>query len=281
MHGRHSKTRPVLPCEFHCQVNNNIIMNTLKNIRSIAAALLSMSIIFLASCKKEEPKPGPQTGTVNIELEHAWGPDYKPFAFNTQLIHPLTKDSITFTHLRYYISNIKLQRTDGSWWAQSESYYLADASSASGSLLALKDVPLGEYKALNFTIGVDSARNVSGAQTGALSPTNGMYWPWSGYIHIRAEGQSPTSPTKAFTYHIGGYSGADNAVRTVSFNFPNENLMCTANGTPQIHMKVNTARFWHGGIRTADLNTIHAPGPDAVTLANNFAGAFIVDHVHN
>jgi hypothetical protein len=255
---------------------------TMKNVKTILGATLAAAILALASCKKDPvPDPQPQTGEVNIEFEHAWGPDFKPFRFDTALVHPTTKDTLTFQHLRYYITNIRLQRTDGSWWAQDESYYLVDASTATGSLLKLSGVPAGEYKALSYMLGVDSARNVSGAQSGFLSPTYGMYWPWTGYINIRAEGISTTSPTKAFTYHLGGYSGADNTVRTLSYNFPDQNLRCTPTGKPQIHMKVNVARFWHGGIKTADIHTIHAPGPNAVTLATNFAGAFVLDHVHN
>jgi hypothetical protein len=63
-----------------------------------------------------------------------------------------------------------------------------------------------------------------------------MYWPWTGYINIRAEGISPTSPTKAFTYHLGGYSGADNTVRTLNFSFPDQNLRCTPAGKPQVQL---------------------------------------------
>ncbi|WP_316930094.1 MbnP family protein, partial [Hymenobacter sp. IS2118] len=45
-------------------------------------------------------------------------------------------------------------------------------------LLALKDIPVGDYQSVSFTVGVDSARNVAGAQTGALDPNNGMFWTW-------------------------------------------------------------------------------------------------------
>jgi hypothetical protein len=261
---------------------HQLINQIMKKINMLLGLVVLAAILPLSSCKKDKKiDPTPQTGEVRIEFEHAWGPNFHPFRFDTALVHPTTKDTLTFQHLRYYITNIRLQRTDGSWWVQDDSYYLVDASSISGSLLKITGVPVGEYKAISYMLGVDSARNESGAQTGVLSPTYGMYWPWTGYINIRTEGISTTSPTKAFTYHLGGYSGADNTIRTLSFNFTDVNLRCTPEGKPQVHMKVNTARFWHGGIKTADIHTIHTPGPNAVTLANNFAGAFVFDHVHN
>jgi hypothetical protein len=61
---------------------------------------------------------------------------------------------------------------------------------------------------MEFMIGVDSARNNSGAQTGALDPTNGMFWSWStGYIMAKFEGTSAQSPAaaNALKFHIGGF----------------------------------------------------------------------------
>jgi hypothetical protein len=65
------------------------------------------------------------------------------------------------------------------------------------------NVPAGTYTGMYLTMGVDSARNVSGAQEGALDPANGMFWSWtSGYIMIKAEGLSPQGAGGSFTYHL-------------------------------------------------------------------------------
>jgi hypothetical protein len=61
-------------------------------------------------------------------------------------------------------------------------YFLVDFSDTTTTTLKLTILPY-LYNRLSFVIGVDSARNVSGAQTGALDPANGMFWTWNtGYI---------------------------------------------------------------------------------------------------
>lgn len=54
-------------------------------------------------------------------------------------------------------------------------YFLIDASDAGSTTIALQALP-GKYDQVAFTIGVDSIRNISGAQTGALDPGKGMFW---------------------------------------------------------------------------------------------------------
>ena len=55
--------------------------------------------------------------------------------------------------------------------------------------LELADIPNGEYTKVNYTIGVDAARNTEGAQDGALDLVNGMFWSWNtGYIFMKMEG---------------------------------------------------------------------------------------------
>ncbi len=251
----------------------------------LAFAAIS-SILFFSACENDDHDDDHDhgtTGTVSIELEHVWGPTAEAWAVGQKKVHPLTGDTITFTQLRYYFTNVKLQKTDGSWWTQPESYHLADASSTSGSTLKLDNVPAGEYKSITFTIGVDSARNVSGAQTGALSVSNGMFWDWApnGYIFVRAEGQSPQSPTGVFLYHLGGYSGENNAIQTRNLLFGSTNLMASPASAPVIHMRVNAAKFWHGGVKIKDLSVIHNVGAAAVSMSKNFSDGFIVDHIHN
>lgn len=248
-----------------------------------AALLAATAILTFSSCEKDDDhQHDGELGSVTLELEHVWGPTAAEFAIGKELIHPVTGDTITFNLLKYYVSNIKLQKTDGTWWVQPESYYLAGAATAEEGMLKINNVPEGEYKAIEFTIGVDSLHNVSGAQTGALSASNGMFWDWStGYIFVRAEGKSPHSPTGNFLYHLGGFEGANNAINTITMNFGAENLRASKNAAPMIHAKVNAARFWHGGVKIKDLSVIHAMGPEAVSMAKNFATGIVFDHIHN
>lgn len=71
---------------------------------------------------------------------------------------------------------------------------------------------------IRFSLGIDSLTNVSGALGGDLDPTLGMYWAWqSGYVNMKIEGTNPNCPARGnrFQYHLGGYSGAFNAIQRV------------------------------------------------------------------
>jgi hypothetical protein len=238
------------------------------------------------SCTKENPTPTPtdpvmETGTVLLKFDHVWGPTMGAFSIGQSLVHPMSNEELTFSLLNYYITNVKLTKADGSTYVQPESYHLVRLSSGSFAELVLENIPVGEYTGITYTIGVDSARNVSGIQEGALSPSNGMFWSWNtGYIFVKAEGTSPQSPNGEFKYHLGGFSGEHNAIRTNSHTFVGQ-LRVLKNAEPSIHFYVNAARFWHGGLRVADLNTVHMPGSNAATLAGNFRDAFVLDHIHN
>lgn len=252
-----------------------------------AIALMAFATITLNSCKKPAPAGSlPTEGKVDLQFDHKWGPSNAPFTMNTALTHPATGETMTFTTLKYYISNVKLKKEDGTWWTQPESYHLIVVGDNVAPKIQLEKVPVGKYTAIEYTIGVDSTRNVSGAQTGALAPSNGMFWSWlTGYIFIKAEGTSPDSGASSgeFKYHIGGFRNENNtnAVRVNTQDFPNLLNVDGHDGhNAKVHFYVNTARFWHGGISLQDMHTVHMPGANALIIADNFQGAFIVHHIH-
>jgi hypothetical protein len=254
----------------------------MKNVRLAALALAAMAVI---ACKKDDPTPTdptPQFGTVVVELEHVWGMSMAPFAMNTALKQPMTGDTLTFTTFKYYVSNLQLKRTDGTWWAAEESYYLVDLTSPESAELSIPQVPAGDYVAVRMTLGVDSTRNVSGAQTGALDPANGMFWSWnSGYIMLKAEGTSPQSGDGQFIFHLGGFFGPNTAVHEREFDFSGSVLSAGPSATPMIHMMANPARLWHGGTSVSTTSKVHMPGTKAAEMKGNFDSWVFLDHIHN
>ncbi len=254
----------------------------MKITNQILSAFFIAAIFIFSGCDKEDDDHD-HFGTLQIEFEHKWGPAFGPFSLNTEMTHPSTGEKMTFTTLKYYVSNIVLVNENGTEWVQPESYYIVDAVTSAASKIKLENVPTGNYTGFRYTIGVDSTRNVSGAQEGALSPSNNLFWSWStGYIFIKAEGNSPDAPAPGdWFYHIGGFSGANNAIRTNNVDFFNSQLRIKEDHQSEIHMKVNAARFWHGGLSLNDYHTIHMPGANALTMADNFQGAIVFDHIHN
>jgi len=253
-------------------------MKNLKTNTILFALIAIFSAAYLQSCTEEPTETTSIKGSISLEFEHVWGPDKEPFYMNTPLLHPMTKDTINVNLLKYYISNIVLTKADGSKHAVPESYYLISPEENS---IEIKDVPSGEYTGIEYIIGVDSARNNSGIQSGALNPSNGMFWSWStGYIFVRVEGTSPQSPTGMFLYHLGGYTAPFNAINKRNFLFVQENLSVSPTAKPTVHFTVNVAKFWHGPLKVADLNVIHNVGDNAVSMAKNFSDGFIFDHIH-
>jgi hypothetical protein len=261
--------------------------------RILLIALIASTTI-LTSCKKDEepevttPKePTAEVGIFKVEFEHAF--DTADFALNTAYSNAAGEE-IKWTRFDYYISNIQLVKTDGTVWSQPDSYYLVKSGDDASKLISISDVPKAEYTDIRFCIGVDSTRNVSGAQTGALDPANDMFWSWNtGYIYIKSEGTSPqsSSGSENFEYHIGGYrtDNGSNALKTLSFNVGSTAMSVRPGSAPQIHMRVDISKFFNGesgdNLSVATLPTLHMPGANAVSMAERFKHAFEFEHLHN
>lgn len=264
---------------------------------------LAASSLFLNSCKKEgctDPAalnynekakkddgsctyaPEATTGSVTIHLEHTWADSGTDFELGTEYTHPTTGDALTFTTLKYYISNLKLRKDDGTWWTQANSYYLVDLSNAGSTMLTLSDIPNGNYTEISYVLGVDSTHNVSGAQDGALSTTNGMFWSWnSGYIMVKAEGTSPQASSGSFTYHLGGFSGPNSIVTPGSDPFGAESLIVSPTSAGIIHFSVDPSQLFlnYGSVTNGD--NVQMPGMMAKSLATGFYSGFVFEHIHN
>ena len=261
-------------------------MKTIK-LSIVAAAAL---ILGLSSCKKEETTPtnstSQETGSFEIELEHVWGMNNElAFELGQDLIHPMKKDTLNFSTFKYYVSNVKLKKKDGSFYTFSDSYYLIDVSDSSSTTINLSDIPAGEYTDLYFTFGVDSLHNVSGAQTGALAVSNQMFWGWnSGYIMLKAEGKYQSNgELKDFVYHLGGFSGVNSIVKEKQIFFSSDKLRVGSNTVSHAHIQVNPKWLWHVAPSVKSLDLIHMPGQDAKIMADGFTdnASFILHHLMN
>ena len=265
----------------------------MKNFQFILTLSLGLSLTILSSCKKDEPIPvtpinsSPTAGTVELRVEHIFGADSIPFTLNSpDYFVSAIGDSIKFNTFKYYISNIELLKADGSSFKQPESYFLVDASNVASNKLQIPNVPPADYTGIKFLLGVDSTRNVSGAQEGALSQANGMFWTWnSGYIFSKAEGTSPQVSTSGnnFTLHVGGFSGTNNAVQSKSITFNGEKL--TVNGTreAEIHLAVDVKEYFSATnpINLGTTNFVMSPGATARQISENFKEMFSFEHLHN
>jgi hypothetical protein len=258
-------------------------------------ALLSLIVAF-TNCKKDTKDPEPEPivppvttpatpgGGLQIEFEGMVGDS--DLVLSAQTYTNQAGNTFNITLCKYYISNIKLTKNDNSVWSEPNSYHLIDYSDALSTIVEIPNVPYSDYKAIEFMIGVDSARNVSGAQTGALDPVKGMFWSWnSGYIMAKMEGTSPQSTATAnkLTIHVGGFSGSNSVLKTVSPSFNGNVAKVTSAITPKIHLKCDIMEWFQSPntISFSTLNTVHMPGTDAKKVGDNYADMFSVEHIHN
>jgi hypothetical protein len=246
-----------------------------------------LGLLAVTACKKKEnPQPDPQpadpTGSVSLRLSHMAGTE--PLQLQTPYINS-QGDTVRISKFHYYISNVRLSGPDGSY-TEPEGYHLLRHDEPSSLQLSLGSVPVGTYTTLSFLIGVDSLRNVSGAQTGALDPIHGMFWDWNtGYIMAKLEGTSPAagSANKNFVYHVGGFKGANSGLRTVSLQLPAP-LTVTDGGNARVYMHADVLRWFGPAPHAIDLSSLYfRMNVDAgsASLADNYARMFGADSVRH
>lgn len=190
--------------------------------------------------------------------------------------------SVTLTRAEYYISGIKLTRTDGT------------TVDVSGTTLVqwgieeymIGNIPTGSYKSISFNAGVQSADNHKdpATQSGDLATQNPIMnynTTANGYIFLAVAGLVDTSgsgtPNKAFNYLIG----TDALLKTVTlgdhsaapYNAP---YQATANGSITIHITGDYGKLFNNVdmIQSNQTNSTDVNTALATTLAGNIPSMF-------
>lgn len=187
---------------------------------ALSAALLSTLVV---GCKKDE-KTVPvdntetanttttgtttetETQTVSLKMDAYVGSS--PLNYSSSFT---TSSGIkhTISTFRYYVSNIRLIKSDGSEYPITDKYFLVSPSTSNYSL---GEVPVGDYKGLKFNVGIDSLTNhqdptIYSASNPLAIQSPGMHWNWnSGYIFIMVEGTCDTTVANTDVLTLGQYS---------------------------------------------------------------------------
>jgi hypothetical protein len=175
----------------------------------------------------------------------------------------------------FYLSNFALQTSSGKWYPIKESYFLVNISDSSSLQISLPG-NITDVVSIQFLLGVDSAKNVSGIQSGVLDPARGMFWTWNtGYVMAKMEGSSPVSPMpgKKFTYHVGGFAGEQNVAKLIQ-------LAIEKKSTEQHRILLQADLLsWFNGTSPLSIAAhpiCHVPGILANQIANNYQFQFRV-----
>jgi hypothetical protein len=188
------------------------------------------------------------------------------------------------TLFRIYLGNFSLTDESGTLASFPDTYHLLDAGD-SASLMVRLHADARPFRRIAFQVGVDSIRNVSGAQTGALDPLYGMFWTWNtGYINVRMEGLSPSANTSdgRFEYHIGGFRTGESTRRAIILDLPaGQAHALDASGHSEARIDIDLDRWFRSvhNLPIAGGARVTAPGPEAVRHADNCARMFTLTSI--
>lgn len=236
----------------------------------------------LGSCQRElsGEEAGGVAETYTVQLRFRNMVDSDSLRLGTVYSNDFGED-YSVSQLKYYICKVAFTGTGGASTAD-ENYFLVDAASSASQSFT---VSTGKANAqqLVFLLGVDSLRNTSGAQTGALDPLNGMIWDWNtGYIVFKLEGKSPSSTgfNNEITYHIGGFKDAFKTQREIRLNLPSA-ITLKKGKTPTIVLEANINLLFSGvnGLQISSNNNCTSPGQLAAKYADNLAQIFTIKQV--
>jgi hypothetical protein len=246
----------------------------------------SFFCLLLITCKKKDSTNtivDGKTGTVKVTFKNTV--KGSPVILNTAAYTNPFAEQYTVTTFKYYISNVVINNIDKRV-AQKESYHLINEAQPA-SLSFSYDAPTDLYATISFTLGVDSIRNISGAQSGALDPTNDMFWTWnSGYIMAKLEGNSPQSTVvnNKIEYHIGGFTGVNNVLQTIVLNLPANKLLNIQQAkTSEVFIEADIDKWWQNpnDIKIVTNAVCTTPGVLAKKVADNYAKMFVIKEVIN
>lgn len=229
-------------------------------------ALLVGALLALSACGSRDATAVP----VIVTLDHRLGG--ASLALNQALGTP----EVTLTRLGYYLGQFRLRASDGAWiesvrrTTPEGDYVRVDLSQPESLRFETVRVQPGNYRALEFQVGIDAQRNRAGAQTGALDPAHGLFWTWrTGYIFFALEGRSPASGARdgTLTYHLGG---APALARTVTL--PLHLQVGTQASSAPLTVRVDLGEFFRG-LALDRTHTVMSPG-EAGPLADRYAALF-------
>lgn len=237
--------------------------------------------MLAVACRKESSNEVEQEDTGNVTLAFSHDVRGMPLNFTDEFTNDYGEE-YTVNRFKYYIHDISLIN-DTTAISISPEYYLVNEEVAASKKISLS-TPVRTYQGISFLLGVDSVRNVSGAQTGALDPAHGMFWTWaSGYITAKLEGHSPASTLSGqlFTYHVGGYKLPHVSYRRITLPF-SENMIVAKDTaiTVAIAADINT---WFSRIHPIRIGTnpaCHSPGQLANDIADNYEGMFSIKEIY-
>jgi hypothetical protein len=232
------------------------------------------TILIIAALVAAMSFTAPHNSMFTIRFENYVGD--KPLRLDSVFYKNALGQSYNVSMFKYYVGNFHLTNSNGQE-VVSKGYFLINQEEKNSMQVTIDNIASGEYKAIRFTLGVDSIDNCSGAQSGALDPVNGMFWAWnSGYIFLKMEGISPLSKStgKRLEFHIGGYKEPNNCIKIIKLELKHP----IKQGENNILVIKADAGCLFSGSNPVDFSTLSSVTDflNAKTMADNYSSMFSV-----
>lgn len=221
-------------------------------------ALLFLALIVLCSasgCNDDttpEPEP-PQNIQLTFNLQHFVGAS--PVEFDQLKYTNAYGNAYSVLTLKYFISDIKFEKADGSGKIILDIEQYIDATNAQTTTFTIAgNFPNVEYSSISFVFGLTEEKNITGAFPNP--PESNMEWPipmGGGYHYMKLEGKlDSASMIKNYQAHTGASMGTPYYIDVV---LPNSEFEASGNKTINIGMDIN---LWWADPNTLDLNNMSA-----------------------
>jgi hypothetical protein len=241
----------------------------------LTAGISSFQLAPLQAGRKTQPPASP-----NLILHFRATVHGQPLQLHKNYTNPFGETFKTDI-FRFYVGKIgaALNNIPSARNFPAGDYHLIDFADSPSTTVGLR-VPQGIYNEIHFLLGVDSADQAGGAQSGALDPLKGMFWTWNtGYLSFKLEGISPESkePFHAFSYHIGGYRRPNSTIWKIKLGMDTDGEFRIEEGqATNLVIPIELDYFFDGPtpIHIRDNAACTTPGETARMISENFTGAF-------
>ncbi len=172
--------------------------------KALCYLLFFIPFLFTLSCKKDTPLPQPKVNELQLSIQY--NIDNVSYVTNINKYINQAGNHFSISRVSYYLSQIKLIKSDNSSVLVKE-YQYVDADNTSSNKLIFNSIPIGDYIGIKFNIGLDSLHNISDALPTTMENIN-MAWPQmmgGGYHFLKMEGNFLDSLGQSFGYamHLG------------------------------------------------------------------------------
>ena len=164
-------------------------------------------LIFLFSCGKKDDPPGNPSGKLRIKFAHQI--DGTPLVFDDLKYTNEAGNAYLVNEIQYFLSDVKLLAADGTVFSLNnwdDIHYVDTDIISSQEKLFPDEIPIGNYKALVFTFGLDEEKNQS--LLFLNPPESLMFWPellGGGYHYMKLNGKwlDTLDQVSPFNFHLG------------------------------------------------------------------------------